>query len=204
MRGLPDFGALGSGEPASEEPVRFLGQRALAQQLAAAHAAGLEAGRAAARAEATATLGAAAAGIARQLQAANFTYFEARRAVILSLEDLVTGLVDILLPGILTEAIGEMLAAHVSAAAREATDHGVQLMCHPTAAERLEAVLAHLPQNADKVILRPDTSMKSDSVRIIADSAETRIDTETALARIREGVAAFYRLEKEENLHASA
>lgn len=176
------------------------GQMARAKSVA--HAAGHKAGLAEARAETAAMQARAASVLADKLQEIGFSHYEARRAILSSLEPLIRQVVDIVLPGLAQAALADVAAAQVTAVAELLTDGPVRLSCAPPMAESLRASLQSLADLPVAATVTPDPALSALEVRINAPGGERHIEIDRAIAGIRDGVLAFYDLASEERKHA--
>lgn len=167
-----------------------------------AEAAGYKAGLAEARAETDAMQARAASILADKLQEIGFSHFEARRAILTSLEPLIRQVVDIVLPGLAATALADIAAAQVTAVAELLTDGPVRLSCAPPMADALQNTLQSLADLPVIATVTPDPDLGVLEVRISAPGGERHIDIDRAISGIREGVLAFYDLAHEEKKHA--
>jgi hypothetical protein len=136
--------------------------------------------------------------LSQKLQDISFTHFEARKAVLDSLEMLISQLVKAVLPGIASDALVDVVAAQVLAVAGLLTDGPIRIYCAPSNVSALNdklETMAELPVAA-KAFADPDCT--DNCVRIIAPECERFIDIDQVLGGIREGISEFYNPSTEE------
>jgi len=139
--------------------------------------------------------------LSRKLQDINFTHVEARQNVIRALKPLLQQMVKTVLPVIATEALSDIVSAHITALAKQCTAGNVKIMCAADDAETLSRLLLslrHLPFSTD-VIVDPDCLPRQ--IVISAPDSEQQINLAEAVRAVSEGVTEFYKSTTEEKNH---
>lgn len=128
--------------------------------------------------------------IGRNLQGLAFTYHEARSHVLRALSPLIADIAVRLLPEIAHAALPQLVAEALGPYAELAADAPVEVMLHPDARARVEALLGNsldLP-----LTLRDDPGLSPGQIWLRLGETETRIDIDAALGTIRAVLEDFF------------
>lgn len=136
------------------------------------------------------------ADLARNLQALSFTYQEARLHVLRSLEPLLGGIVERILPALAQASLAPMILEVLRPIAEGAAGPPVTVVLHPSARAAVEELLqgtAGLP-----VEIRDEETLGEGTAYIRLDSAETQIDLDDAVRRIAQAVHDFFAINRKD------
>jgi flagellar biosynthesis/type III secretory pathway protein FliH len=187
--------------PSDDAATVFVPRGRYAADLAAARLQGFDDALAQARDEAATRASAAAVEISRCLQDAAFTHFEARRAILNALQPVLDRMVATVLPAMASQALADIVAAHVMALAAEQAGEAVCVACAPDRLDAVAEVLAQQRALPVQVRTVADPALGPHEVRFKSVAGEAALDLDAAIASIAEGVTAFYQLQHEERAH---
>lgn len=139
-----------------------------------------------------------AARIARHLQDASFTHYEARKTILNSLHPLIEAMVEKVLPEIASAALSDIVAAQITSVASLATDAPIRLNCAPDTVSLLQSTVQTLSTTANKFQITPDRDLSRFEVTISSASSEKHLDLDHAVQGICDAVQAFYEFVNEE------
>jgi flagellar assembly protein FliH len=132
------------------------------------------------------------AEFARNLQDLSFTFHEARAHVIHALEPLLGGILDQLLPRLVSETLGQTIVEELLPLAAAAADTPIEVVVGPASRPALEVLL-------DGAVSVPLTLVEEETlaegqVYLRSGGLERELDFPAALTRIRAAIAALYDL----------
>ncbi|MDA5092829.1 flagellar biosynthesis protein [Aliiroseovarius sp. KMU-50] len=130
------------------------------------------------------------AEFARNIQDLGFTFHEARSHVMKSLEPLLAGMVEKVLPNLVSETIGQAIVEELLPIAADAADAPIQVVIYPDGRETLDALLTQntsLPLE----IIEEDT-LAEGQVYLKMGSIEKQIDLTGAIHSIGQAISGLY------------
>ncbi len=139
--------------------------------------------------------------IGSKLQDITFTHFEARKAVLTSLEGVIDAMIDVILPDIAKEALAEIVSTQMLALASLMNEGPIRLICAPDIQPLIEQALTSFHQQPIAAVAIADPASSGLQIRIESPVGERQIDLDTAIANIRDAVAGFYQLAQEVKNH---
>lgn len=132
------------------------------------------------------------AEFARNLQDLGFTFHEARTHVMQTLEPLLTGMVDKVLPSLVSETIGQTILEELMPLAAEAADQPIEVVVTPASREVLEAMLSDSASVPFRIV--EESTLAEGQVYIRTGVYERRIDMSHAVDRIGSAIQSLYQL----------
>ncbi len=145
----------------------------------------------AARAEAE-EQGRIGAEFARNLQDLGFTFHEARCHVMQALEPLLAGMVERVLPKLVTETLGQTIVDELLPLATEAADTPIEVVVAPQSRPALEDLLGESGTVPFAIVEEP--SLAPGQVFLRSGKTERHIDFATAIDRIGTAINGLYEL----------
>lgn len=127
----------------------------------------------------------------RQLQDCAFTYHEARQAVLLAIEPVLTALVEAVLPAVARDMLPDHLSALLSKNAARQADRPLRLRHHPGAGALLQDVVS--AQTGLALDLVGDASLPMGRFVMESGAAEVEFDADRLCADARTIVADYRR-----------
>ena len=191
---LEDFGRVAVQEPTSV----IDGERLEAEKLTAfdkGYAAGWDDATESHKAESTT----AERALSARLEELSFTFHEARAHVMRALHPFLTGLVDRIVPQVLTETLGYRLNDALIALADGCPDPDIAVHTNPADAE---AVAAHLADHARfPTQIVPDDTLMRGLIQMRLGASAVEIDLTAIETTLRDALAALDDLNKETLSH---
>lgn len=142
------------------------------------------------RAEAE-TQGRIGAEFARNLQDLGFTFHEARSHVMQALEPLLTGMVERVLPELVSRTVGQTIVEELLPLASQAAGTPIEVVISPASREALEPLLE---KSAIPLTIVEEPTLAEGQVFLRAGKTEHRIDFVDAVDRIGAAINALYEL----------
>lgn len=170
----------------------FLPGDRLAQIKSDALQAGYDLGYQTAQKELQAQSSETAAKIAQKIEDASFTHFEARNAVLKSLEHLVAQMVDTILPKLASTGLATVVSNQIVALGSTLSDGALQIYCPPALVTTLRPILATLVDLPVSIKVVSNDTLHGHNVRITGPECEREINLDAAIAAIRDSVSTFY------------
>ena len=127
---------------------------------------------------------------ARQLQALSFTFHEARAHLLEGLGPLLDAICARVLPQAAQSALAPLVREALMPLVHKALDRPVTLHLHPSLRPALEAAMADGAPVPVELVEDPD--LGPGQLRIAAAGEERRIDTQDAIARVRDILESFF------------
>lgn len=132
------------------------------------------------------------AEFARNLQDLGFTFHEARSHVMHALEPLLAGLVERVLPRLVSETMGQTIVEELLPLAASAADTPIEVVVSSSSRPALEKLLAHATTVPLHVIEEP--TLADGQVYLRSGKIERHIDFSSAVERIGAAINALYEL----------
>lgn len=132
------------------------------------------------------------AEFARNLQDMGFTFHEARAHVMNTLEPLLLGMVEKVLPDLVSQTIGQSIVEELLPLATEAADTPIEVVIRPSCRERLEPLLSS--STAIPVTLVEEPSLAEGQVFLRAGVLEKQLDFTGALERMGKSISDLFSL----------
>ncbi len=132
------------------------------------------------------------AEFARNLQDMGFTFHEARSHVMNTLEPLLLGMVEKVLPDLVSQTLGQSIVEELLPLASEAVDTPIEVVAHPACRDMLEPLLAN--STALSVTLVEEPSLAEGQVFLRAGSQEKHLDFAGALERMGKSITDLFSL----------
>lgn len=134
--------------------------------------------------------------LGRNLQDLAFTYHEAHSHVLRTLEPLLHDMVVKVLPAIARESLGQVVLEHLRPLAKEMSAAPVSIVANPANRALLEDIL--IADAPFPFAVLEEHSLGEGQVYLRMGDVEQRIDLDGVIAAISAAVAAFFRIEKQE------
>lgn len=130
------------------------------------------------------------ADFARNLQELSFTFHEARAHVIQAMEPLLSSLINVLLPRLVVESLGERILEELQPFLEQAADTPIELVTAP--ANR--AIMESLMKSVETLPIRltEEPSLAEGQVYVRMGKTERQIDLTGALDRLSQAMGALY------------
>ena len=132
------------------------------------------------------------AEFARNLQDLGFTFHEARSHVMHALEPLLTGMVEKVLPRIVSETVGQTIVEELLPLASEAADAPIEVVVCPASRPALEALLSEA--TSVPFTLQEEDSLAEGQVFLRSGRTEKHLDLTGAVDRIGNAINGLYEL----------
>lgn len=132
------------------------------------------------------------AEFARNLQDLGFTFHEARQHVMHALEPLLAGMVEKVLPELITRTIGQSVIEELLPMASEAADAPIEIVVSPESRAALEPLLAEATSVPFTLIEEP--SLAEGQIYLRSAKTERDIDLTGAVDRIGAAIRDLYQL----------
>lgn len=132
------------------------------------------------------------AEFARNLQDLGFTFHEARTHVMQALEPLLTGMVEKVLPQLVSETLGQTILEEVMALAAQAADSPIRVLVAPSSREVLDGLLQVNTSIPIEVLEEP--TLADGQVYLRQGDIEKRIDLNAAVDKIGIAIKSLYEL----------
>ena len=184
--------AAGTGVAPQAEPVPAITPEMLEQARLEGYEAGFKAGwDDATRAEASeqSRIG---AEFARNLQDLGFTFHEARSHVMQALEPLLAGMVQRVLPQLVSETMGQTILEELLPLATQAADTPIEIVVAPASRPVLEQLLANATTVPFSLVEEP--TLSQGQVFLRSGKTERHIDFASAIDRIGAAIEGLYDL----------
>ncbi|OIQ80531.1 hypothetical protein GALL_377080 [mine drainage metagenome] len=139
------------------------------------------------------------ADLARNLQALSFTFHEARTHVLRSLQPLLTGMVEKILPDLAKMMLAPLVAETMRPLAEQLSNTPITVEINPAARPAVQSLLAE--QTSLPLRLVDEPTLGEGQVYMNAGDVTQHIDLDTAVAEIRAAVNGFFNPQKENRLH---
>lgn len=199
---LEDFGSeptnrtdsAADGEaPATDTPVRNVHDAAaLEQARLEGYEAGYQAGWDDAVGQEAQSQGRIGAEFARNLQDLGFTFHEARAHVMQALEPLLAGMVDKVLPRLVSDTLGQTIVEELMPLAADAADQPIQVVVTPESRATLESMLANSTALPFQIV--EEATLAEGQVYLRSGSLERHIDMGQVVDRIGAAIQGLYQL----------
>lgn len=129
-------------------------------------------------------------GLANSLQNASFEYHELRATLNASVEAILAGVIDVVLPQIARASLGAHVCEEVSTLARKSMDRDIEIVVAPESQSAVRAALQDdLPT---PFVLTTDKLLAPTQVILRLDSSEAELHLERAITDISTAVASFF------------
>ncbi len=136
------------------------------------------------------------ADLGRNLQDMSFTYHEAHRHVLRTLEPLLNDMVNKVLPTIARHSLTPIVMEHLRPIAEDLAAQPVSLVANPSNRDLLERLVVN---NAPfPLIVCEEKSLGDGQVYLKFGTDETRIDLDGVIEAISAAVSSFFQIEKHE------
>lgn len=132
------------------------------------------------------------AEFARNLQDLGFTFHEARSHVMHALEPLLTGMVEKVLPRIISETVGQTIVEELLPLASEAADTPIEVVVCPASRLALETFLSEA--TSTPFVLQEEDSLAEGQVFLRSGKIEKKLDLTGAVDRIGNAINGLYEL----------
>ena len=132
------------------------------------------------------------AEFARNLQDMGFTFHEARAHVMNRLEPLLLGMIEKVLPELVSQTIGHSIVEELLPLASDAADTPIEVVVHPSCRTQLEPLLAST--TAIPITLTEEPSLAEGQVYLRAGSQEKHLDFTGALERMGKSITDLFSL----------
>jgi flagellar biosynthesis/type III secretory pathway protein FliH len=142
--------------------------------------------------------------VGRSLQALGFTFQDARQHVLKGVEPVLRAMTDVILPDLARATLAPRVIEALRPVLAQRTDLPVTLVLNPAARPAVEALLGQTLAAAAKglpLVLEDEPSLGQGQAYLRFGPAETRIDLDDALTRMRAAVDDFFTLTAEERRH---
>lgn len=132
------------------------------------------------------------AEFARNLQDLGFTFQEARSHVMHALEPLLSGMVEKVLPRLISETIGQTIIEEVMPLAATAADTPIEVVVSPASLPVLQGLLAKTVSVPFELVEEP--TLAEGQIFLRSGNLERHIDFTTAVDRIGAAINSLYQL----------
>lgn len=132
------------------------------------------------------------AEFARNLQDLGFTFHEARSHVMQALEPLLSGMVERVLPRLVSETIGQTVVEELLPLAASAADTPIEVVVSPASRPALEALLASA--SSVPLVLIEEPTLAEGQVFLRSGKTERHIDFTSTVDRIGAAIEGLYEL----------
>lgn len=183
---LEDFAA----SPAPEGPMQLMSAVALEDQRLAAFEQGYTAGWDDAIAAQARDQSRITGTLARNLEDLSFTYHEALSQMLVSVEPVFRGLVEMILPEMMVHTFGYKIVDELDDMARNLAGQPATIFVSAGAAGALRPLLSR--ELSMPVEIQEDPSLGEGQAALKIGAAERAMDTEQMLASLRETIDAFF------------
>ncbi len=139
------------------------------------------------------------AEFARNLQDLGFTFHEARTHVMQALEPLLSGMVERVLPRLVSETIGQTIIEELMPLATAAADTPIDIVVCPASRPAIEGFLEHESAVPFKLIEEP--TLSEGQVFLRAGKLERHIDFSNAVDQIGTAINGLYELNEKAFRH---
>lgn len=139
------------------------------------------------------------AEFARNLQDLGFTFHEARAHVMQALEPLLAGMVERVLPKLVSDTIGQTIVEELLPLASAAADTPIEVVVSPASRPALDALLARATAIPFTLIEEP--TLAEGQVFLRSGKTERHIDFTTAVDRIGTAIEGLYDLNEKAFQH---
>ena len=129
---------------------------------------------------------------ARNLQDLGFTFHEARSHVMQALEPLLTGMVEKVLPRIVSETVGQTIVEELLPLASVAADTPIEVVVCPASRPALETLLTN--STSVPFVLKEEESLTDGQVFLRSGKTEKHLDLTGAVDRIGTAINGLYEL----------
>lgn len=135
------------------------------------------------------------AEFARNLQDLGFTFHEARSHVMKALEPLLNGMVEKVLPQLVSETLGQTILEHILPLAEDASDAPIHIAVAPESRPAIQKLLETSISFPLEIIEEP--SLAEGQVYLRIGEQEKKIDLDSAVTKIGQAINAVYTLNEE-------
>lgn len=132
------------------------------------------------------------AEFARNLQDLGFTFHEARAHVMQALEPLLNGMVDKVLPKLVSDTLGQTIVEELLPLAAEAADEPIEVVVTPNSRPTLEDLLSNSASVPFRIVEEP--TLAEGQVYLRSGKKERHIDMTQAVDRIGTTIKGLYEL----------
>lgn len=132
------------------------------------------------------------AEFARNLQDLGFTFHEARSHVMHALEPLLTGMVERVLPGLVSKTMGQTIVEELLGLAADAADSPIEVMVSPASRPALDNLLTASAGVPFSIVEEP--TLAEGQVYLRSGKVERHIDFTSAVERIGTAINGLYEL----------
>lgn len=139
------------------------------------------------------------AEFARNLQDLGFTFHEARSHIMRGIEPLLSGMLDKVLPNLVSETIGQTILEELLPLASVAADAPIEVVVPPSARAAIEPILNTV--TAIPFILIEEPTLADGQVFLRSGSTEKHLDLVGAIERIRAAISDLYDLNEKAFKH---
>ncbi len=139
------------------------------------------------------------AEFARNLQDLGFTFHEARSHVMQALEPLLAGMVERVLPRLVSETIGQTIIEELMPLASAAADTPIEIVVSPASRAAIEGLLAR--ESAVPFTLKEEPTLSEGQVFLRAGKLERHIDFTNAVDQIGTAINGLYELNEKAFRH---
>jgi flagellar biosynthesis/type III secretory pathway protein FliH len=139
------------------------------------------------------------AEFARNLQDLGFTFHEARSHVMQALEPLLAGMVERVLPRLVSETIGQTIIEELMPLASAAADTPIEIVVSPASRSAIEGLLER--ESAVPFTLKEEPTLSEGQVFLRAGKLERHIDFTNAVDQIGTAINGLYELNEKAFRH---
>ncbi|WP_298492469.1 flagellar biosynthesis protein [uncultured Maritimibacter sp.] len=132
------------------------------------------------------------AEFARNLEDLGFTFHEARSHVMLALEPLLLGMIDKVLPSLVSDTLGKFILEELLPIAAKAADTPIEVVVHPNDRAPLERLLGD--KTAVPFEIREEPTLAEGQVFLRSGRSERKLDLPGVVDRIGEAIRGLYEL----------
>ena len=132
------------------------------------------------------------AEFARNLEDLGFTFHEARSHVMLALEPLLLGMIDKVLPSLVSDTLGKFILEELRPIAATAADTPIEIVVHPNDRAPLERLLGD--NTSVPFEIREEPTLAEGQVFLRSGKSERKLDLPGVVDRIGEAIRGLYEL----------
>ncbi|WP_300011753.1 ABC transporter ATP-binding protein [uncultured Roseobacter sp.] len=126
----------------------------------------------------------------QNLQDMSFTYHEALSKLTVSMEPVLTEIVDKLLPGVMHEALGAHIVTQLTEMISEQPNQPIEIVVAPSQVERIQELAEGKLSDPFEIVT--EQSLGDGQAYVCIGSVEHSIDLDSVLAGVSEAMAAFF------------
>ena len=185
----------------AEPQTLFLPENRLNQIKNQAFESGREQGYTTAKVENDTARAAVLQEISQKLEAFEFTHYEARQAVLCTLQPLVEKIFEKLFPTLIDSTFLDFAMKEILEISRHVTDGSLEICCSKETASFLQAEFARQSKWGERLEVRVDEDLSDHTVRIEFLGGGRMLDLDAALASITHASTEFFNAIREKQAH---